>query len=66
MLINKHVSVKLRLKLFDAVVTPTILYGLHKLPLTHFQLQKLDALQRQMLRSIVGWVRVGHEPWHMT
>ena len=26
-LTNKHVSIKLRLKLFDAVVTPTILYG---------------------------------------
>ena len=51
-LTNKHVSVKLRLKLLDAVVTPTILYGLHTLPLTHFQLQKLDALQRRMLISI--------------
>ena len=65
-LTNKHVSIKLRLKLFDAVVTPTILYGLHTLPLTHFQLQKLDALQRRMLRSIVGWVRAEGEPWRMT
>ena len=63
---NKHVSIKLRLKLFDAVVTPTILYGLRTLPLTHFQLQKLHALQGRMLRSIVGWVRVGDEPWRMT
>ena len=65
-LTNEHVSIKLRLKLFDAVVTPTILYGLHTLPLTHFQLQKLDALQRWMLRSIVGWVRLGDGPWRMT
>ena len=55
-----------RAKLFDAVMTPTIPYGLHTLPLTHFQLQQLDALQRRMLRSIVGWVRVGDEPWRMT
>ena len=28
-LVNKHVSIKLRMKFFDAVVTPTILFGLH-------------------------------------
>ena len=52
MLTNKHVSIKLRLKLFNAVVTPTILYGLHRLPLTHFQLCK-DGCSNQ---SLVGSV----------
>ena len=29
MFTNKHVSIKLRLKLFDAIVTPTVIHGLH-------------------------------------
>ena len=65
-LINKLVPVKLRLRLFDATVSPTVLYGLSVLPLTRAQLDKLDALQRRMLRNIVGWVRVDEEPWRDT
>ena len=61
-LTNRHVSIKLRLKLFDAIVTPTVLYGLHTLSLTQQQLQKLDIVLRRMLRSIVGWIRVSDEP----
>ena len=34
MLLNKHVSLVLRLKLFDAVVSPAMLFGLATLPLT--------------------------------
>ena len=33
-LVNKHVSIKLRMKFFDAVVTPTMLFGIHTLALT--------------------------------
>jgi len=33
-LLNKHVSLVLRLKLFDAVVSPAMLFGLATLPLT--------------------------------
>ena len=33
-LCNRSVSIQLRLKLFDAVVTPTILFGLAVLPLS--------------------------------
>jgi len=65
-LTNRHVSIKLRLKLFDATVTPTVLYGLHTLSLTQQQLQKLDIVLRRMLRSIVGWIRVSDEPWPET
>ena len=57
-LLNKHVSLVLRLKLFDAVVSPAMLFGLATLPLTKGCLQKLGVVQRRMLRSIVGWVRI--------
>ena len=33
-LCNRNISIKLRLKLFDSVITPTILFGLAILPLT--------------------------------
>ena len=56
-LLNKHVSIKLRLKLFEAVVTPTVLFGLSTLPISKAQLAQLDVVQRKMLRSIAGWVR---------
>ena len=55
---NKHVSLVLRLKLFDAVVSPAMLFGLATLPLTKVCLQKFGVVQRRMLRSIVGWVRI--------
>ena len=55
---NKHVSLVLRLKLFDAVVSPAMLFGLATLPLTKGCLQKLGVVQRRMLRSIVGWVQI--------
>ena len=57
-LLNKHISLVLRLKLFDAVVSPAMLFGLATLPLTKVCLQKLGVVQRRMLRSIVGWVRI--------
>ena len=63
---NKSVSIKLRLKLFDSVVTPTALFGLSTLPMTTGQLQQLDATQRRMLRSIVGWVRLAEDDWAAT
>ena len=62
-LTNRHVSIKGRLQLFNAVITPTILFGLGSLPLTKRQLEDIDALQRKMLRSIVGWYRVEGEAW---
>ena len=57
-LLNKHVSLVLRLKLFDAVVSPAMLFGLATLPLAKGCLQKLGVVQIRMLRSIVGWVRI--------
>ena len=60
---NKHFSVKLRLKLLDAVVTPTILFVLVPMPLTQRELIRLDVLQTRMMTSIVGWVRMENESW---
>ena len=65
-LLNKDVSIKLRLKLFDPIVSPTLLFGMATLPLTLGQLRQVDVIQRRMLRSIVGWVRVDNEDWAAT
>ena len=62
-LTNRHVSIKGRLQLFNAVITPTILFGLGSLPPTKRQLEDIDVLQRKMLRSIVGGYRVEGEAW---
>ena len=56
-------SVKSRLKLFDTIITPTVLYGLTACPLTDRQRERLDIVQRRMLRSIVGWSRSASESW---
>ena len=61
---NKHVPTHLRLKLFQAVVSPTMLFGLTTLPLTRSQVSQLDATQRHMLRSIAGWTRCDNEGWN--
>ena len=65
-LTNKHVNVKLRLKFFNAVVTPAMLLSLHTLALTKVQLDNINVLQRKMLRTIVGWVRLNGEDWSDT
>ena len=57
-LTNKHVSVKQQLKLFDAIVTPCLLFGAAVLPLYETWLSKIDITQRKMLRRIVGWTRI--------
>ena len=64
-LLNRHVSLKMRLKFFDAVITPTVLYGLTTCPLTTAQLSHLDVVWRRMLRSIVGRVPVLDGDWHL-
>ena len=54
------------MQFFDAVVTPTMLFGLHTLALTAVQLSKLESIQRRMFRSMVGWIRIQDETWHDT
>ena len=63
-LLNRHVSLRLRLKLFDSVMTPTIVFGLTTCPLTSNQLQKLEVVRNRMLRSIVGWAPLVDNDWH--
>ena len=53
-LLNRHVSLKLRLKFFDSIISPAILFGLATAPLSAAQLFQLDIVRRRMLRSIVG------------
>ena len=51
---NKHVNIKLRLRLFDTVVTPAVLYGLTAFPLTQHDIEQLGVTQRKMLRKSSG------------
>ena len=53
-LTNKKVPLELRLRLFSAVVTPTVLYGCSAWVLTATRERTLQATQMRMLRSIVG------------
>ena len=65
-LVNRHIPMKLRLKLFESTVQPTALFGLVALPLGSRNLERLAATQRKMLRNIVGWVRHAEDDWHAT
>ena len=65
-LTNRHVSVKLRLKYFDAIISPTVLFGLASLPLTASHFKRIDVVQRRMIRAIVGWVAVDKFDWRDT
>ena len=62
-LCNKNVSIKLRLKLFDSVVSPSLLFGLAVLPLQVSCVEKLNVVQRKMLRKIIGRTRISEELW---
>ena len=68
-LINKDVPLSLRLKLFNSVVSPTMLYGCASWVLTAARKQKLQATQMRMMRTIMGGRRhidaeTGeHETW---
>ena len=42
------------MRLFNAVVTPVVLYGSASWTMTHVREQKLKATQRKMLRTILG------------
>ena len=53
-LTNKDVPLKLRLKLFNSAVSPTLLYGCSSWVLTAAKAQKLQIVQMRMMRSIIG------------
>ena len=60
---DKHIPICLRLKLFDAAITPTILYSLETCPLTDNLQDRLNVAQRTMLRRLVGWVCSDDDTW---
>ena len=60
---DKLVPIQLRLKLFDAVVTSTVLYSLETCPLSESLGTRLDVVQRKMLRRMVGWVSSSGDSW---
>ena len=62
-LTNCHIHVQHRLKYLEMVVRPTALFSLHVLPLTIKHLQRIAAMQRRMIRNVVGWRRVPEEAW---
>ena len=63
-LLNRKIAVHLRFKLFDSIITPTVLYSLTSSPLTAGQLNTLDCSQRKILRRIVGWIQCEGDDWH--
>ena len=65
-LTNNNISIKLRLKLFDIAISPALLFGLSALPVHEDSYNKIDIVQRKMLREIVGWVRYESEGWDIT
>ena len=57
--------IKLRLKLLDAVVPPTILFGLVTICNSATDTQRIDST-RCTAQSIVGWARMEDENWRGT
>ena len=51
---RRDVSLKVKMKIFSAVVLPVLLYGASKWALTHTDERKLDAFEMRMLRNIMG------------
>ena len=60
---DKHLSMQLRLKLFDSVITSTLVYSLETCPLTESMCTRLDGVQRKMLRRMVGWIIQPEDTW---
>ena len=65
-LVNQKIPLKLRLKLFSAVVCPAATYSLESSTVAKSHAQKLDVVQRKMLRALAGWRRKCDESWHTT
>ena len=57
----KRYSLKARLKLFDAIITPTILYASGTWTMSAYREMLLRSTQRKMLRKIIGLGRIRPE-----
>ena len=53
-LLEHKLSIKLRLKYFDACVGLALLFGTAVLPLSRFQYAEFDKFQMKMMRRVVG------------
>lgn len=51
---RREISLKVKMKIFNAVVLPVLLYGATAWALTQTEEKKLDAFEMRMLRSILG------------
>ena len=60
---NKDVSLALRLKLFQSIITPTLCYSLDTCPLTEVLKNRLDVTQRVMFRRMIGSVSSTGDTW---
>ena len=60
-LTNRNGSVKTRVTLLDAIVSPSLLFGLIALRISETDLKSIAICQRKMLRKIIGWVRYENE-----
>ena len=65
-LMNKHVSLKDKVKFSDMCITPCILFALIAFPMTLNRIEQFNLLQRKMLRRIRGWRRIQNEDWRDT
>ena len=45
------------------IIFPAALFGSVSLPLVASQIQRINVVQRRMLRAIVGWVAVDGNEW---
>ena len=54
---------RLRMRLFEAVISPTVLYSLDTIALSEYLFNRIDITQRKMLRSIIGWRFRVNETW---
>ena len=62
-LCNKRLVLKKRLRFFESVVTPTVLYGCAAWSLKQADYQKLRTTRRRMLRWMVGSTKRPDEDW---
>eukprot|EP00973_Karenia_brevis_P062155 8644362-Karenia_brevis.AAC.1 len=60
-LLNPHISLRSRLKLFDACISPVMLFALGTLPMTKSDIAGIGIVQRKMMRRIIGWRRIESE-----
>ena len=56
-------TLQLRFKLFQSVITSTVLYSLETCPLTDHLLERLNITRRKMMRKMIGWNFVANDTW---